>query len=117
MTLSIDRLKNAINYDGPKGLRRLLSEYIRLSCLLELQRTSLLEIKLEVNKITNSIVSNQSLHVKQAVRCKKFFTPRYRSLTQTNSKLIAPSSLFAAEDVSRKPFRRSRSHSAKAAYL
>lgn len=117
MTLNIERLKKAINIDSPKGLRRLLSEYIRISCLIEKQRSSLLDIRLEINEITNINFVSPPPQVKIAVRCKNPFKTRSRSMTQTESKLVIPKTLFETETVSKKALRRPRSHSAKAAYL
>lgn len=116
MPLSIERLRNVIKFDSPKGLRNLLSEYIRLSCLLEIHKTSLLDIRLELNKMTKRNIitpsSNEKMHVDL-----KISKTRGRSLTQTQSKLGDPSSLLMTGDMPKHPLRRSRSHSAKAAYV
>jgi hypothetical protein len=111
----MDRVQNAIKLNTPKGLRKLLSEYIRLSCLLEIQKTSMLDIRLEIKKITTnkSQLSNQKKHI---ICLNSSIKTRHRSLTQT--KIVgmrAP--LLIGGEISKPSICRSRSFSAQAAYI
>jgi hypothetical protein len=113
MLLWNERLKNAIKFDSPKGLRTLLSEYIRLSCIVEIQKSSMLDIRLEINKMISK--NNLILQSKEKKNTEFNIVSKTRNRSLTHKMMRAP--LLANRDVSNHQLRRSRSYSAKAAYF
>jgi hypothetical protein len=106
----IERLRKVINVESPKGLRKLLSEYIRLCGQIQNQKSRLLDLKLEINRILGH---NYALIMHRQVQNRS--NTRSRSSSVTKIGMQNALNPLESQDLKKLSMRRTRSHSAKAA--
>ena len=115
MTLSNERLNKAITMNSPKSLRRLLSDFIRISGIIENHRNSLLDIKQRIRKAISDSDHYPSLNL---ITPKKSDSRR-RSRSEYAGVYVCKKNPISFSVNCGKPFKisykRQRSHSSKAA--
>ena len=115
MSLSIERLNKVIKLDSPTGLRKLLSEYIRLCGQVEIQRSHFLDIKLAIRNILRSDAASlpANIHLQNISSVKS----RSRSSSAAKTGIKTSLDPLMPQELKKLSMRRSRSHSAKAANI
>ena len=117
MSLSIERLNRVIKLDSPTGLRKLLSEYIRLCGQVEIQRSHFLDIKLAIINILRSDAASlpANIHLQKISSVKS--KTRSRSFSAAKTGIKTSLDPLLPHELKKLSMRRSRSHSAKAANI